>query len=204
MQALVDERDQLDALRSIAIPQHALPGMAEAGVRLQAARRAAQAAVLDAEVALAAAQVELIEATGGATQDWLWPSTPPQAGRYAVSQRAGSEASVRAQRAGRMALEYDKLQHRADAVIQADVHRAELVRQARRRETAAADDQMTALDCVVRAVLRQNQQTLGFLDDLTEYNMAIANYVLATAPANLSAEELAGKLAIRRNTLRDS
>ncbi len=103
-----------------------------------------------------------------------------------------------------MALEYDKLQHRADAVIQSDAHRSELVRQARSRQAGAADDQLTPLDRVVWAVRRQNRQTEGFLEDLTEYNMAIANYVLATAPANLSAEALAGKLTIRRSTLRDS
>ncbi len=57
LQALGEEQEQLDALRSIAIPRHAEPGMAEAGVRLQAARWATQADLLDAEVSLLAAQI---------------------------------------------------------------------------------------------------------------------------------------------------
>ena len=63
---------------------------------------------------------------------------------------------------------------------------------------------MTPLDRAIWATHAQNEQTLAFLDALTDYNMAIASYALATLPPTLSGAELAGKLAIARSTLRDS
>jgi hypothetical protein len=203
-QLLADQQGQLDALQSIAIPLRDQPGMAEAGVRLQAARRAARAAVFDAQVDLLAAQFELTQAAGRPLEGaWLLPSSAPQSGRYLASARNGS--TPRAGAADRMAQQYEKLKHRVDAVIQCDADRAELVGLARKNEAGAADDgQLTPLDRVVWAIARQKEQTLAFLRDLTEYNRAIADYVLATQPASLSAEDLAGKLAIERSTLRDS
>jgi hypothetical protein len=202
-QVLTELQEQLNALQSIAIPQRDQPGMAEAGVRLQAARRSARAAILDAQLALVAAQFELTQVSGRPLADsWLLPSTPPQSGRYVVAKRSRRGAHW----ADVTTLEYDKLRHRADAVIQSDAHRADLVLKARRNETgaSAADDHMTPLDRVIWATQQQNEHTLAFLDDLTQYNMAIANYALITLPPSLSGDELAGKLAIARSTLRDS
>jgi hypothetical protein len=205
LQLLGDEQERLDALQSIAIPLGDQPGMAEAGVRLQAARRAARAAVLDAQIDLLAAQFELTQAAGRPLDGpWLLPASAPQSGRYQVSKRGRSTQA--AQGAERMTQQYEKLAHRADAVIQCDAQCAELVRLARRNETPAAsgDGPMTPLDHAVWAIARQKQQTLAFLSDLTDYNKAIANYVLATQPADVSGDDLAGKLAIERSTLRDS
>jgi hypothetical protein len=202
-QVLTELQEQLSALQSIAIPQRDQPGMAEAGVRLQAARRSARAAILDAQLALVAAQFELTQVSGRPLADsWLLPSTPPQSGRYVVSKRSRRGAHW----ADVTTLEYEKLRHRADAVIQSDAHRAELVLEARQNETgaSAADEHMTPLDRVIWATQQQNEHTLAFLDDLTQYNMAIANYALITLPASLSGDEFAGKLAIARSTLRDS
>ncbi len=61
-----------------------------------------------------------------------------------------------------------------------------------------------ALDRVIWAVRHQNEQTLAFLSALTDYNLAIANYVLVELPPSITADKLAGKLAVRRNTSRDS
>ncbi len=81
LQVQSDQLEQLNALQAIAIPQRDTPGMAEAGVRLHAARRAARAATVDAERALAAAQFELMRATGRPLSGaWVMPSTPPQSG----------------------------------------------------------------------------------------------------------------------------
>jgi hypothetical protein len=204
LQLLNDEQERLDALQSIAIPQRDQRGMAEAGVRLQAARRAARADILDARLDLLAAQYELTLAAGRPLEGaWLLPASAPQSGRYLASARGGSAAG--ADRADRMAHQYETLRHRAEAVIQCDAHRAELVQLARENDTAqgADDGQATPLDRVVWAISRQKEQTLAFLHDLTEYNRAIADYVLATQPPNLSAHDLAGKLAIERSTLRD-
>jgi hypothetical protein len=207
-QVLAEKHQQLSALQSIAIGLRDQPGMAEAGVRLQAARRSARAAALDAQTALLAAQFDLTLAAGRPLEgEWLLPSTVPQSGRYQVSARARSGASRGvAHWADMTALEYEKLQHRADAVIQCDALRADLVLRARRNETdgESDDDQMTPLDRAIWATQGQNEQTIAFLDDLTDYNMAIANYVLAMLPATLSGDELAAKLAIARSTLRES
>ncbi|MEX0642045.1 MAG: hypothetical protein WD468_05060 [Pirellulales bacterium] len=206
-QVLTERQEQLNALQSIAIPLRDQPGMAEAGVRLQAARRSARAAVLDAESELLASQFELTAATGQPLDEaWLLPSTAPQSGRYQVSMRVKHDSLRGAQLADRLALEYDRLRHRADAVIQCDALRAELVLQARRNETVreSTAGQITPLDRVIWATGRQTEQALAFLDDLTDYNMAIANYALMVLPASVSAEDLAEKLAIKRTTLRDS
>lgn len=206
-QVLNEQQEQLNALQSVAIGQRDQPGMAEAGVRLQAARRSARAAIFDAQLALIAAQFELTLATGRPlAESWLLPSTPPQSGRYLVSKNAGRGSPRGAHWADMTTLQYEKLSERADAVIQCDAHRAELVLQARRNESGphAADDQMTPLDRVIWATGRQNEQTLAFLADLTDYNMAIADYALNTLPETLSGDDLAGKLAIARSTLRDS
>jgi hypothetical protein len=63
---------------------------------------------------------------------------------------------------------------------------------------------MSPLDRVLWALERENQLARGFLQDLTEYNMAIANYALLTLPETVSGDQLAGKLAIARSTVRDS
>jgi hypothetical protein len=204
LQAQGEKLEQLNALQAIAIPQRDAAGMAEAGVRLQASRRAARAAVLDAQAEFLAAQFRLMTATGRPLSGaWLVPSTTPQSGRYHMSARGRASAAAAA---AKVASAFDKLLDRSQAVVQSDAHRAELTQQARRGETApqTADGRMSPLDRAIWAIERQNRQTLAFLDDLTEYNRAIATYVLATQPASLSATELAGRLAIARSTLRDS
>jgi hypothetical protein len=205
LQVLSEYQVQLGALQAIAVSQRGQPGMAEAAVRLEAARRAAGAAVVDEQVALLAAQFQLTQTSGRPLGGpWLLPTSAPQAGRYVVSKRSAASPAT-ARWAEQTKNQYDRLRHRADSVLQCDAHRAELIAAARNPTAqAAADDQLTPLDRVLWAAGRQNEQTLLFLDDLAEYNRAIARYVLATFPQTLSAEELAGRLAIARSTLRDS
>ena len=206
-QALMEQQEQLSTLQAVAISLHKQPGMAEAGVRLQAARRAAKAAVYEAQLALSEAQFELMQKTGQRLDDsWVLPSTPPQAGRYLVSIGARRGFSKGAHWADVMGLQFDKLEHRADAVLQADAHRVELVSEARQHQASDPADagSMTILDRAIWSIGRQNRQTLDFLQDLTGYNMAIAHYALSTLGESLSGEQLASKLAIARSTLRDS
>jgi hypothetical protein len=204
LQILHDEQEQFAALQSIAIGLRDQPGMAEAGVRLQAARRAARAEAFRAQLDLLTAQFELTQAVGRTlTGAWLLPTTAPQAGRYQVSQQGAARAP---RWANLMQAEHARLQNRADAVIQCDADRAGLVLSARGNQPgeAGADDHLTLLDRVLWAAARQKRQTLAFLRELTEYNRAIAGYVLSTQPATISGKELAAKLAIARSTLRDS
>ena len=209
-QVLADQVDQLTTLQSVATAERNQPGIAAAGVRLQAARRAARGGLADAELGLLQAESVLAQTLGRRPDEaWLVPSTPPQSGRYIVNIRDRRRTSSPAARyADLLTLEFDKLKHRSDAVIQCDAHRADLFAQARRGEDAGSEDtvadELTSIDRVIWAIRRQNQQTLAFLHDLSEYNGTIARYALATLPANVSAEVLAGKLAIARSTRRDS
>ncbi len=205
-QALTERLEQLNTLPTIAFGARDQPGMGEAGVRLEAARRAAQAAIADAQVLLLAAEFELTQAAGRRLDEaWLLPSTPPQSGRYLLG--AADRGNARARHWSELVrLEHEKLQERADAVIQADAHRAAVVNEARQgaAEAASAADEPILLDTALRAVVRQNQRTQAFLQDLTGYNIAIARYALSMLPADISSDELAKKLAIDRSTRRDS
>jgi hypothetical protein len=206
LQLLHDQLEQLNALQSLALPQPGEPGRAEAAVRLQAARRSTRAAILDAQVAFMTSQADLMQVLGRSQDaNWIVPSTPPQAGRYQVAIRARRGYARGAKWAEKLGLQYDKLHHRADALMQADAHRSELLRTARQPDgQVGLDDQMSPLDRVLWALERENQLARGFLQDLTEYNMAIANYAILTLPETVSGDQLAGKLAIARSTVRDS
>lgn len=208
-QALNEQLEQLNALPSIAIELRDQPGMAEASVRLQGARRAAHAAVFDAQVALLESEFRLMQATGRRVDDsWLLPSTPPQSGRYLVAGATRGDARARYW-SEMVRLEHEKLEERTDAIIQADVHRAVLMNETRRGADPGASDDALAdepmrLDGVLRAIRRQNQATLSFLKDLTGYNIAIAHFALAALPAAISSEDLVKKLVIARSTRRES
>lgn len=206
LQLLYDQLEQLNALQPLAIPRAGQEGLAEAGVRLQAARRATSAGILDAQAELMTAQARLFDVLGRpAGSAWLLPATAPQSGRYVVSIKARRGFAQGARWAERIALEYDKLQHRGDALMQADAHRMQLL--AEINEFGAerpADQRLTMVDKVLWSIHRQNQIGRGFLRDLTEYNMAIANYAILSQPETVSGEQLAAKLAIPRSTIRES
>ncbi len=205
-QAVSDALEQLNTLATIAIGSHERPGVAGAGVRLQATRLAAQAAVFDAHVALLSSGFELTLAAGRRLDDpWLLPSTPPHAGRYNIAPDRLVRGTTGDPRywAKVVAMQHAKLEERGLDVVEADATRALLVNEARGpAETDAAHEQAVfdepmPLDQVVRAVTRQTAETLAFLHDLTGYNLAIAHYVLAAWPA-LSSDELVKQLVLVR------
>jgi hypothetical protein len=206
LQLLYDQLEQLNSLQPLAIPRAGQEGLAEAGVRLQAARRSTRASILDAQADLMTAQARLIEVLGRpADANWLLPATPPQSGRYVVSIKARRGFAQGSRWAERIALEYDKLQHRGDALMQADAHRMQLLAEVNEfGPDRSAGERMTMVDKVLWSIHRQNQIGRGFLRDLTEYNMAIANYAILSQPETVSGEQLAAKLAIPRSTIRES
>ncbi|MBI3837388.1 MAG: hypothetical protein HY288_05585 [Planctomycetia bacterium] len=205
-QALGDELEQLNALATIAIGSRERPGVAGASVRLQATRLAAQAAVLEAQIALLSSGFELTLAAGRRLDDpWLLPATPPHSGRYNVApdRSARGATAARGHWAKIIALQHAKLEERSEGVIDADAARALLVNEARgpaeadpAREEAVFDEPMP-LDQAARAVTRQASETLAFLHGLTGYNLAIAHYALAAWPS-LSSDELVKQLVIVR------
>ncbi len=203
-QALGEQWEQLNALRTVAIGLRDKPGMAGANVRLQAARRSAHAAMLDAHAALLNAEFELTQAAGRRIDDpWLLPATLPQSGGHRAD--AGVPSRDARHWAVAMRLAHAKLEDGSEAVIQADVDRA--ARANETREGASIDeagdavsDEPVRLDSAVRAVTRQCAQTLAMLRDLTAYNMAVTRYVLATSPADVAPDELVRKLIVAQSS----
>ena len=207
-EALNEHVEQLNLLPAIAVDIRNEPGMVEANVRLQAARQAAKAAVHDAHVALLAAQFELTTAAGGRLDEpWLLPTTAPQSGRYLVAgaSKAGQDDPRARHWSQMIRLRHSELEERADAVLEADVFRAALMNEAQAHDRrAAAADEMTVLDAVIKAASRQTDETLAFLADLTAYNIAIAHYALDTLPASLPPDELTKMLVVARSTKREA
>lgn len=206
-QVLAEHLEQLSALPSIAIGMRDRQGIAEVTVRVQAARKAARASLVDAQRDLIAAEFALtVAARRQLDGPWLLPATVPQGGRYIVSAGRPRRVDPRAMHWGEVVrVSHERLAERADAVVQADVNRAQLTdgaRQHARCEAGSADEPMR-LDSVLRAVSRQNRETLAFLQELTEYNKAIARFALVTWPENTAHDLLVKKLVIARSTRRD-
>ena len=199
-QALNDHSQQLNALSAVAIGMRDRPGIAEAGVRLQAARRSAHAAVTDAHVALLTAEYNLTQLAGRRVDEpWLLPATPPQSGGYQIGAQASKRQPHRAELLRR---QYTELEERADSVIQCDAERAALLRD--RTSSTDLSAGLSHLDRILWAAARQNHQTLDFLSDLTGYNIAIARYALAIMPAGISNDELVKMLVIARTARGDT
>ena len=128
----------INGLRSLPIELHRdQPGMTGANVRLQAAREAAQAAMLDSHVALLLAEFELILAAGRRMDDL-------GCCRARCRNRAGIASNDRAWRDARSLERNIRLAHgrrskmRAEAVVQADADRAALINETRRRARGQA------------------------------------------------------------------
>jgi hypothetical protein len=137
---------------------------------------------------------------------WLLPTTAPQSGRYVLSQTALRAHSAARRWAIAIRAGHSLLEQRTDAVLQADVLRAGLVNETRRGAEFKADaaDEPMRLDSTLWSIARENRELLDFLGALTSYNIAIANYALATLPAGVSNDELVKQLVVPRSTRRDS
>jgi hypothetical protein len=202
-QVLNDQVEQLAALARVATALSQQPGMDNAGVRLQAARRAASAALVEAQLALVEAQFELTQVAGRSlAQAWLMPATLPQSGRYVVADHAEGPAR---QLAIEVSLRHKELEERADAVIRADEVRATTGAAVVAADGATAgaaasptSTELTNIDDAAWSVARETQQSLAFLRNLTNYNLAISRYALATTPPNVSGSELVRRLVIER------
>ena len=104
---------------------------------------------------------------------------PPELARSAVVVRLAAMVPALAEAAGKQ----------ADAVVAADAARARAAQQLR---SGAA-----SLQEVLSLTSQQTAQTLGFLEVLTAYNVAIAEYALAVMPADVPAQTLTAALVLR-------
>ncbi|MEE9603558.1 MAG: hypothetical protein V3V75_09650 [Thermoguttaceae bacterium] len=178
-QVLVQRVELLDGLPTA--------GSATDELRRQAAREAANPAVLEAHVALLEAQFELAGLiTTIGDRPWPIPSTPPHSGSYVLNFDAQPRQLVDSWPLRRLAITipglHDNVLRHADAVVKADAARA------------SAGNSLIA---AIQRIDRQTEQTLAFLRALTDYNRAIAEYALTVLPPNTANKRLLAALVLQ-------
>jgi hypothetical protein len=183
--------DQLASLSASALRSREQHGGAATMLRVQASRLALQSALMDAHANLLVAEWELAMATGAHLQKpWPLPTTVPHAGRYRLPAHREQLGSARRWADTLLPLEA-AIQERAAAVVFADAARAD----------AAHPHRVTPIEInqAVREVYRQCRAGEAFLRAQTDYNLAIADFALRTAPPAASVEQLVSRLVIPRN-----
>ena len=183
-QVLVQRVELLDGLAADGL---AAGGSATDELRRQAAREAANPAVLEAHVALLEAQFELAGLTTTiGDRPWPIPSTPPHSGSYVLNFDALPRQLVDSWPLRRLAITipglHDNVLRHADAVVKADAARA------------SAGNSLIA---AIQRIDRQTEQTLAFLRALTDYNRAIAEYALTVLPPNTANKRLLVALVLQ-------
>jgi hypothetical protein len=178
-------------------------------VRVRAAREAVDADRLESSIALLEAEFDLTRrcgATAGlasprgngaaaaAGSSWLMPVTAPHAGPYDLKQASLSPQLAQSWAVRRLLdvipAYLDDLQHRANAVVQADVARAAF--------TAAYQDGNAPIETLLSQIEKETAEVRSFLQAATKYNQSIAEYVLAVASPSIDAETLSRALVIPR------
>jgi hypothetical protein len=193
-QAVLDRVDQLAALERLVLEASSAPGGAEAMLLLRTSTTDAQAELLEARASFLASQYELSTLVGRAatTGQLLSPTTPPHGGRYQlrtdVEPRTINEAHRIAQLSDAVADLHALLEDRSEAVTRADVARNELAGQYQQGKQP--------LESVLSGVARQADETRRFLEALTRYNGAIADYVLAVTPTTVPVPQLAAAMVV--------
>ncbi len=186
---LSERSESLTALAPHVLALRAQPGGTAAMLQLQAARQAAQAAVLDAQVGLLAAEFDLTRlAKSPVERAWIRPATAPYSGAFDVAANAtrGADLFAAAGAATRVVTLHLELQNQALAVVFADEYRAEM--------TGASEHQPGTVDRTLAAIDRQLHETDRFLYALTQYNLAIADFAFVNLPPGVPAEQLMGFL----------
>lgn len=192
-QAVSERVQQLQALQATALELRDRPEGPAAMLALEAARKRALADQTAAEVTLAESRGELTRLVGGSLDSgWLWPSTPPHAGRYALNldSHAGSIARSRSvQRSAAAVPElHNSLIERASAVVLADERRHATTMEYRRGARP--------LQKVLEHIESQDHATSDFLRTLTSYNTSIADYALSVLSPDLPADRLVAALVV--------
>ena len=187
--------DLLEEFIPSVIEQRHGPSGAEAMLQLRAAKLAADADLLQTRLELLAAQFDLARRSGLPLDGpWPVPATVPHSGPYLLKLEAQPRGLVASWPVRRLAATIpalsDNLQQRAAAVVDADT--------ARSAATATYRAGRQPIDDVLVCISRQTEETLAFLETLTAYNRAIADYALAVLPAAIPGEQLLGTLVVVR------
>ncbi len=193
--ALQQQVQWLRELGPLALDRGGRPGGSGQMLRLHAAQRAGEADLLDAQVGLLEAQFELTRRAGRPLDSaWLLPATPPHAGPYDLKLDARPKELVQSRPARRLAAVIPALgasiQEQAGAVVEVDSARAAAAA-AFVSKTGLADSPLPSIRC-------QTAQTLAFLETLTAYNRAIAEYVLLVLDPAIPADQLVQTLVVAK------
>jgi hypothetical protein len=194
-QVIAQKIDQLEALSPATLAARRTVGGSDAMLELRFAKQAANAQLIEAQLALLNAQWALTELTHRPMDGaWLLPSTTPHGGGYRLkfeSQRASVAESLPMRRlAATIPQMHRTLEDRASAVLLIDACRADL--------SAQFESGAMSIVQTLAAIDRQANETLAFLHDLTEYNIEIADYALAVLPPDVSSATLVGALIVAR------
>ncbi|MFH1921138.1 MAG: hypothetical protein ABIP48_14815 [Planctomycetota bacterium] len=194
-QVRVEKVESLEQLVPIAMERRNERLGAEAMLDLHAARMAAQADLLRAHLDLVDAQFQLTRRVGRALNSpWLLPTTVPHTGPYKLKLEAQRRELVESWPLKRLATVIpalaDVLEERASAVVQADTARAS--------RAASYRTGAQPMASVLVSIDHQTEETLAFLETLTRYNEAIADYAIAVLPSTTSGEQLAKTLVVIR------
>lgn len=194
-QSIAQEIEFLDNLMPIVLEHRAKPDGAEAMLFLRSARQSAKANLKETQAALIEAQFELALRTQLIAESlWPLPSTPPHAGQYLLNLEAQPHALVQSWPIRHLAAAIPtyntSVQEHADSVVAADTARAKNIEK--------YTNENLPIEQVLEDVARQTQQTLDFLQTLTEYNRSIAQYALTVLPPDASATRITSALVVQR------
>jgi hypothetical protein len=191
---LLEAQDMLSSVEPTALEHHNDATGAADMLRLQSARRAAEAAISQAHVALVEAQYALALRIGMlAEAAWPLASTAPHTGSYLLKQELQPRGIIQSWPAQRliaiMPRLTDTVNGRATAVVVADSARA-----------AATENYRfgrAGIDAVLSGIAGQSQETSALLACVTDFNAAIAEYSLMVLPSGYPADKLAASLVMK-------
>lgn len=194
-QVFAEQGDLIEQLAPLVLDHRQQPTGPLDMLHLRAARLAIDAARSAAQVELLRAQFELTQRTGRPLNDvWLLPATAPHAGPYRLKLEEQKAEIVQQPLVKRLAAAvpalFDVLQQRAGAVVEADAARA--------AATAAYESSGRGMEPVLAAMRWQTAETLAFLQTLTAYNQAIADYALTVLPSAIPGDHLVPALVLTR------
>jgi len=161
--------------------------------RLHSAQLTTAAAVREAHVALIEAQFALARQIGRLSDSpWPIPSTAPHSGPYLLKVESQPKELIQSWPLRRLASTIPTLaecmRDRAQAVVRSDSARAAAVTGYR--------DGTRSVEQALSAISRQTDETLAFLQTLSDYNRGIAEYVLAVLPEDAAAGRVAAALVV--------
>ncbi len=189
----IDKAAQFDALAPLVLAQADATTTSDSMLRLRTARLVAQGEVVQAQIALAGAQLQLAERTGlAADTRALLALTTPYAGAYRLSPEslapALREQTLVQRLIASIPIEQLSLGERAAAVVLVDATRAE--------QTSLLAEHKVGLDAVLETIERQATESYAFLGELTRYNSDLARFALRVMPEGVPSDVLVKTLVV--------